>query len=161
MASAVRAAMKAAHDLIIRATNKVALNKGDILDLGCGNGLLLEKLHKKYGFLSPIGVEVDETRVRKARMRHSGGIYQTNVLDIDVYLGSYELILLSLNRLRELDTVTAAMFLGHLKEHTQYLFIYSYETWAKSLDPLIAEYFELVSAESNTTAEVQILKPRL
>ncbi len=153
--------MEQSHDLLVESTNKVALDAGFVLDLGCGNGLLLERLTKKYAFLQAVGVELDGGRASRARIRHGGGIYQVDVTDVSAYLGNYQLVFLSLNRLKELDHAAGYLLLRRLSQHTQYLFLYSYDKWSDQHDNLISEHYDLVSSDQNDVAEVRILKPKI
>lgn len=155
-----RANMRVAHDLLIDTIGELSLAPGFVLDLGCGNGLLLDKIHTKYDFLEPIGVESDPERAAKARLRLTGGVYRADIVDSTVYMGNYELILISLNRFKEIEPEKLTKLLKHFSEHTHYLFVYSYDKWEdEKIAGLLTEYFKIRNREINHVAEVRVFTP--
>ena len=156
-----KASMRAAHDLILRVTERTLLEPGFVLDLGCGNGLLLDKLQERYPFLEPTGVEIDAERVARARLRHSGSIYETDILDVDTYLGNYQLILISLNRVKEAGHESVGLFLSRLKTCTRYLLVYSYDAWDEEAAAILYENFVEAYADRNSNTEARIFIPKI
>jgi hypothetical protein len=69
-ASAAR--MLAMHQPILRALAKTVPARGKIVDLGCGNGLLLQRLRTVRPDVAIAGVEEDADAVSRARMSLRG-----------------------------------------------------------------------------------------
>ncbi|RLG47969.1 MAG: hypothetical protein DRO06_02050 [Thermoproteota archaeon] len=70
---------------------------GDVIDLGCGNGLMLRHLVERSGFrLIPHGVDFIEESIRQAREvvlpEYAENFWVANVADVDLGEESYDFI---------------------------------------------------------------------
>ena len=75
-------AMDDAHDVLLDATPFAELKPGDeVLDLGCGNGRLLERLGELVPKLELYGIEVKHEVCRRARNGRGFTIYQGSMFD--------------------------------------------------------------------------------
>jgi len=67
---------------------------GDVLDVGCGEGLLMERLAGVSRFVT--GIDRDERAIRQARVRTAGltnaTVVQADFMDIELAPDSYDLI---------------------------------------------------------------------
>jgi trans-aconitate methyltransferase len=147
---------------VLRAVGKVLFEPGKMLDLGCGNGLLLERLKAQHSFLEPYGIEMDDGRYWKAVER----IGKDQVFSGDIFSARnflphmYQLVLISVNRFREVQPEKAETLIKHLRACTKYLVVYSYGEWDFAGDNLLASNFDYVWQEHDMSAEVKILKPK-
>lgn len=154
-------AMRQAHALIIQTVERIMFDPGNLLDLGCGNGILLDRLNTKFPQLTPFGVESDPERAQRATERIGSGIVQADIFKANgVLKQDYEIILLSLNRIKEVEDSEADLLLRHLRGHTKYLLIYSYEGWDETYDSLVAQHFAFVGMTQDSSSEVKICRPR-
>lgn len=149
-----RAAMQGAHNLILDAIDKLYLVPGRVIDLGSGNGLLLEKIVEKYT-LSPIGVEIDPERASKSKIP----TLQVSITNPTIFDGKYELAIISINRFHELDDTEFETFVKNLKTQVNYIICYSYSKDVSVLPDW--SHFDLVYAAKNEYAEVKILKGKV
>lgn len=148
-------AMKRAHRLVMQVLYKVPPELGRVIDLGCGNGALLDLIRENLG-LSPFGVEVDAIRVE-----NSGRDYVKvgNLYEPETYLlFTYSFALISVNRLLEVDASSANHLLQTLKQHVKYLIVYSYEGWKPDADSLVSDGFSLVGRELDGNTEARIFR---
>ncbi len=149
--------MNRAHKLILETIAKIGVSEGTVLDLGSGNGILLQKIERAFPTLSPFGVESDRARFAKSAVEN---VHLGNIFDHREYLiGRYELALIALNRFFEVEPTDMDLLLEHLKEHVNYLIVYSYEPWKYNLDPVIYRNFSLVHVELDGSTEARVLKP--
>jgi len=126
----------AAHAVILQAVSKVMASKpiGKVLDLGCGNGRLLQKILSLAPWLVPCGVEQDRSRFEKASERlkaYSPHLYYGDINDHSVgkapyWDAPYCLALVSVNRIRE--TEQADQLLTNLANACDSIIFYSYDT---------------------------------
>jgi len=147
-----RAAMNAAHDLILRALGRILLQRGKVIDLGCGNGLLLDKIVDRYTFLVPYGVEIETSKLKNNRHR----IFRADIAEVPVYAADYELALISVRRFWELNNPD--ILIGFLAAHVKYLIVYSY---SGHVDYDLSQHFNIAGSESNGPNDVVILVPKL
>ena len=96
-----RAAMDQSHKLILDAIEGLD-DPAVIVDLGCGNAALLEKIGRIYPLAQLIGVEIDPERYNRAKARlKNGKILFANIKNL-IPLVSGHLIIISVNRLSEM-----------------------------------------------------------
>ena len=154
--------MRKAHNIILKAVSTILLESGRLLDLGCGNGVLLERITKEASYLVPYGVEAESERYWKAVERVGENVKWCDIFSTDAYLhDNFELTLIALNRFAEVTEDKADMFLRHLRNHTKFLIVYSYEEWKGELDSLIYRHFTYASMDQDEATEVRILRPRV
>lgn len=154
--------MRKAHDLIIKSVSKILLDSGRVLDLGCGNGVLLERIVDQYRYLVPYGVENWTERYVRAVERIGENIKCGNIFNTSFYLkDDFQLVIISLNRFNEVEGEDAEMLLKHLRAHTRYLIVTTYfEPWIPELDTLLYRHFTLVDSEATESCESRIYKPK-
>lgn len=82
-------AMNRSHDVLLEAARIETLHDGaEILDLGCGNGRLLERLGARVEGLELYGIEADPAKCRRAGVRYQNRgltIYQGSIFDPEVW----------------------------------------------------------------------------
>jgi len=150
-------AMRHSHDSILNAIGPVPLGKERVLDLGCGNGALLKRIQGRNPDIKPVGVEIDEAKCSKASLL-GFDIYWSDIVRTDAYLvHDYHMILVSINRLMELN---ATLFLSKLSKHTKFLVVYGYQGWYDSMNDVINLDYELVSKTKTPMAEVRLFRVR-
>lgn len=118
-------------DLAVRT---LAAAPGPVLDLGCGNGALLRKIHEQQPRAIPHGVELHADRVAHARLllpafaRNfvSGDMFSEQVLSS--LPGSFALALLSPRRLEEAGMSRSAQLLSWIQQRASRLLVYGYGT---------------------------------
>jgi SAM-dependent methyltransferase len=100
-----RAGMEQAHDVLLEALEGTELDPGsDVLDLGCGNGLLVEKVVTRYVGVTPHGVELNTERAKAAYDRLPGGfVFLGDIRDLGLWDQEYDLIIFMPGRLKEMS----------------------------------------------------------
>jgi SAM-dependent methyltransferase len=94
------AAMRQAHDEIVRlAVRSLRECRGPVLDLGCGNGVLLDRIARRAG-VPGAGIELDDTRIEHGRALYPEIAFQQGDL-FEPFDGEYALVLISAARLIE------------------------------------------------------------
>lgn len=149
--------MKRAHELIIGGIKNIPSGEGKIIDLGCGNGALLERIVRNIPELVPYGVESDQKKFARVEI---GDAYFEDIYNHKTYLNrEYKIALISLNRFFEAEPVEVDLLLEALRKHVKYLIVYSYEPWKYNLDPVLYRNFSLLHCELDGSSEVRILRP--
>lgn len=116
-----KASMDAAHDMVLKAIGP-QLSFGKVIDLGCGNGLLLEKI---TGVLK-VGIEADASRAAQARP--GVDIRVGRIQDVARLVPeTFGLGLISQRRLEEFTTAERATFATWAATHVTELLVYSYD----------------------------------
>lgn len=171
-------AMEAAHELMLAAATSTTIPKGNILDLGCGNGVFVEKLHKELNKLHnddfatiPCGVEVDETRFKSAMDRIYygklwwGDLYKKDTWESDTYSVTAfmpgRILEQSSDRIEDIKWLVST-----LPKTTEYLLVYLTSDWKdkytihEALDVCgMSENWQEVSAVlTNEQISVQLFK---
>lgn len=67
---ATEAAMRAAHGVVVEAIERSGYSGGCVLDLGCGDGRLLDILGRRWPDASRYGIDSDAGRIRRGRARY-------------------------------------------------------------------------------------------
>lgn len=96
-------AMSAAHaPLLSAAAAALAHVPGPVLDLGCGNGVLLDKIARRTG-VPTYGIDADVGKIGRARALHPGSTFTAGDLFTtdEIWEPSYALALISAARLAE------------------------------------------------------------
>lgn len=128
--------MDAAHEPIValaRAT--LAGAAGLVLDLGCGDGTLLEKIVATNPRLRPAGIDLDPGRIGRARARHSrfADQFWSGDLLTDERLWAdgrrYALALLMPGRLLETTEDRAGRLRDRLRAGCERILVYAYGDW--------------------------------
>lgn len=126
-------AMDAGHDMILKSIESLIPEQNfpiHILDLGCGNGILLEKIAKRFTAVMPSGVELIPSRADAAKKRLSNfnGVVVENTIEYaDVWNNLYTIVLISHNRFAELEAESAVHLMNTMLNHSTYVLIYSYD----------------------------------
>jgi hypothetical protein len=129
------ASMQDAHRPIVELARSVLTEDGGrVLDLGCGNGALLEQLVMASTDIVPFGVDVDERRIEHARRLQPAYADHFVVGDLfdDLSLWSDEapfaLVILMPGRLLEAPAA-AARLRDRLEASASRLLVYAYADW--------------------------------
>jgi hypothetical protein len=133
-----RSAMEAAHRFIISMIPK-ELSGGiatNVLDLGCGNGRLLQSIKKLHPYVTVYGVDTKSMKF--------DGFTQVDIYDYE-WEGQYELVLMSVERLHEVDKEVASDLLQAIRLHSKYLLLSTYNNWMHGFDHVIDKLFSVVS----------------
>jgi SAM-dependent methyltransferase len=130
------AAMDDAHrPIVTAAVAALAGRRGNIVDLGCGNGALLDKIVASTRGVVPFGVDVDPTRIEHARTLHSNGA--DNFIDADIFDESelwsgdrrFALAVLMPGRLLEAGPERSAALRSRVGSRCDQLLVYAYGDW--------------------------------
>jgi 2-polyprenyl-3-methyl-5-hydroxy-6-metoxy-1,4-benzoquinol methylase len=129
-------AMHDAHRPVVEA-GVAALGQGggNVIDLGCGNGALLERLAAAAPGVVPFGVDVDPQRIEHARQLHAGdadNFVSGDMFDSDqlwVEGRRFALAILMPGRLLETDEARAAALRERLRRSCDRVLVYAYGDW--------------------------------
>ena len=122
------------HEPIVQlAGQTLSYSVGNVLDLGCGNGVLLKKIcHSNHG-LVPWGLDRSRDAIAHARLlspRYADHFVLADIFD-DCAVWSngrgFELVVLMLGRLREVPRACADKLLGRIKKSAGNLLVYAYD----------------------------------
>ncbi len=132
------AAMTTAHGPIVAAALAVLpANGGAVLDLGCGNGVLLQKICQANPAVVPFGLEINNGRVAHAHQLHP--TFAANFLTADLFTcdeiwssgRQYTLAILMPGRLLEVSTEQADKLRARLHTQCDHILLYAYGDWLK------------------------------
>lgn len=129
-----RAAMDEAHRPIVELAVEALGDIGTVLDLGCGNGALLKKIHTQRPGVIPFGMDFEPHKLAHACELQpdfqenflAGSMFESVPLDADTI---YSLIILMPGRLLEVDADRAGRLRGWLRGHFEHLLVYAYGEW--------------------------------
>jgi|SRR5208283_3165861 len=136
--------MDRAHQPILKLALRVLDNRaGGVIDLGCGNGALLQKIHRANPKVSLFGIDKEPDRINHARELlpsfrenfHQGDIFE----DRRIWSGDrrYALAILSLARMLEAGPDRSAELKARLTQHCDELVLYAYGSkWMESFGSL-------------------------
>jgi len=121
-----RDTMNKAHSFVIKMVKSIDERLTSIIDLGCGNASLLQKLGIIYPEAQLIGVEIDAGRYNRANARLSRGkVLHSGIVNL-IPIVSGDLIMISVNRLLEMGDDTRNEFFETAGPDVKYILIYSY-----------------------------------
>lgn len=152
-------AMNSAHATLLMALRQVPVTPSSVLDLGCGNGKLLERIATLFPAATLHGVELERERARHAyeRLVHAF-IHNCNIFDFDQWAQqSYDLIIFMPGRLNETPVLGNRMRMIAELCKAKYVLQYAYgdrkaEGFAASLG------FDTLYEFDNENAKVQLLE---
>jgi hypothetical protein len=129
-------AMDQAHEPIVRSASQILAGRGgNVLDLGCGNGVLLKKIEYVAGELVPFGVDPVAGRIASARRLWPGfaqNFIVGNMFDEDtIWEGDrrFALALLMPGRFLETTPARGERLKRLLKERCDRILVYAYGDW--------------------------------
>jgi hypothetical protein len=103
------------------------------MDLGCGNGALLAKIHAADPRIQPFGVEAIEEKVAHGRLvlgPLAAGLWVGDLFDVEeLGLRRYALTLLMPGRLLEVPEARAERLRAWLAASSERLLVYAYGVW--------------------------------
>jgi hypothetical protein len=132
-----RAAMDAQHrPLVALARRHLAGVRGHVLDLGCGNGALLQKICRDAEGLIPCGVDIQEGPLEHARALHpdfAAGFILRDFFDLTLWLDArrYAMVILMVGRLHEVSRNRAEALLTSITTRCDRLMVYAYRGWSR------------------------------
>ncbi len=129
-------AMDEAHAPVVRAAAAALGGPGGaVLDLGCGNGVLLERLVAAAPGVVPFGIDRDPVRIEHAQTLHrkfanhfaAGDMFD----DERLWAGGrrFALAVVMPGRLLETDTTRAAALRERLRSRCDQVLVYAYGDW--------------------------------
>ena len=129
-------AMGAAHAPVVGAVvAALAGTGGDVLDLGCGNGALLQRIEAATPGVVPYGIDVDASRIEHARLvlpAHADNFVAGDLVDDDVIWPDdrrYALAVLMPGRLLEAGPERSAALRQRLRDRCRQVLVYAYDDW--------------------------------
>jgi trans-aconitate methyltransferase len=128
-----REAMDRLHEPIVDlARSTLSGQTGNVLDLGCGNGMLLSKVCDGTRVI-PFGVDTSKRAIEHARTilpAFSSNFVESDLLAFGSWNGRpYVLSLLMLGRLKEIGKTNAARLIAELKSKSKEVIVYLYPDW--------------------------------
>ncbi|HYK05826.1 MAG TPA: methionine biosynthesis protein MetW [Thermoanaerobaculia bacterium] len=124
------AAMEAAHGPLVElAAAALSATPGAVLDLGCGNGVLLAKIAARVP-VAAYGIEADAAKVVRARALHRNVAFTTGDLfsNDGIWDRPYGLVVVSSARLSEADDLPITRLAAHLGRCAAKVLVYAYGT---------------------------------
>ncbi|MEN8188232.1 MAG: methionine biosynthesis protein MetW [Thermodesulfobacteriota bacterium] len=160
-----RAAMDEAQRPIVELAVELLGDSGTVLDLGCGNGVLLNKIRDQRPGVIPFGVDFEAERVAHAgellpefkQNFLAGSMFDGIPMDMDTV---YSIIIFMPGRLLEVTATKAARLKNWLSGHFEYLLIYGYGEWLTGHDGLagLAEKTGLELLEEHPSGTVGLAR---
>lgn len=152
------AAMHAIHAPLVELAALVVLGPAHaVLDLGCGNGLLLDKICRISNAM-PFGIDLDPNKCRRAQSLHPSGTWACGDVfsERSIWSRPYRLVLLSAARLAEATTDQRATLVSSLQATAEYLLVYAYP--GTTLDDRILTGSHLVIERNEAAGLFQLLR---
>jgi ubiquinone/menaquinone biosynthesis C-methylase UbiE len=140
--------MNALHKpLVALACTALNVEGGNVLDLGCGNGMLLARLCAERGGLIPYGIDINGFALEHARRlvpNFGANFIKGDFFDVGLWDGDarhYALTLFMLGRLLEVPKEKAIRFLTRLRKSCSRILVYTYPDWGdQPLDAIAAQF---------------------
>ena len=130
------AAMEEAHrPIVTAAVAALAGSEGAVVDLGCGNGALLDKMKAAAPGVSPFGIDLDPVHIEHARELHRAAAASFVVGDMfdDEGLWSsgnrFSLAIVMPGRFLEVGPERAVALRARLRTHCDRVLLYAYGDW--------------------------------
>ena len=129
-------AMETLHQPIVSsAQTRLLSESGNVLDLGCGNGILLAKICGGRSDLIPFGVDTNRFAVQHARQllpQFADNFTHGSLSDVEVWATDrrYSLAMIMLGRLLEVPKEDALRILGCLQRSCSRVLAYVYPDWS-------------------------------
>jgi hypothetical protein len=131
---------------------------GNVIDLGCGNGVLLAKICDGRSDLRPYGVDSNRLALEHARTvlpQFAVNFVQGDLFDVELWGGAshhYALTLLMLGRLLEVPKPQALRLLKRLSATSERVLVYIYPDWGdQTLEAMVRGFgLELDKSASDT-----------
>ena len=132
-----RYAMDRSHRSIVDFVKQVCTDAtgGTVVDLGCGNGVLLSRCASAIDASSAIGVEIDPSRAAHAESilsSQEGQVFVGNIMEAETLAGlpqDMSVVLLMPGRLLERDKPSRARLLDYLRGVSGKIIVYAYGDW--------------------------------
>ena len=151
--------MERLHEPLVSLTlTALAGCRGNVIDLGCGNGALLAKICAANEGLVPYGIDVNAERlahVRDVLPHYADNFLPGNFFDVELWDSGrrYALAILMAGRLLEVPRTTAEQLVRTLKARCDQVLVYVYPDWAQQgFDALIKRAGLRVHAGARPTA---------
>jgi hypothetical protein len=129
-------AMDEAHEPIVKLASAVLSgHPGKVLDLGCGNGVLLKKIHDANGAAVAYGIDPVAERIANARRmwpRFAENFYVGSMFENEaIWDGGrrFDLVLLMPGRILETTPERGARLRQLLQERCERILVYAYGDW--------------------------------
>jgi hypothetical protein len=160
-----RFTMQRAHEPIAElATAVLAGRSGTVLDLGSGNGALLEGICEGNDGIIPFGVDADADKIAHAcelLPHYSDNFFVDDIFDIDEIWRNgrcYSVVVLMPGRLVEVSRARADSLRRRIKTHSSSLIVHAYGDWLTKYGDLngLANKagLRLLSLDSSSTASL-------
>lgn len=138
--------------LVALAREALAGAEGSVLDLGCGNGALLEKICRGRAELVPCGVDVNAAAVEHARELlpdAAAGFVRSDLFAPSVWVHGrrHALAILMIGRLLEVSRPRADALLAAIRAHCDRLLVYAYDGYDPAGLPALAARLGLTLGE--------------
>jgi hypothetical protein len=157
--------MQRAHEPIAElATAVLAGRSGTVLDLGSGNGALLEGICEGNDGIIPFGVDADADKIAHAcelLPHYSDNFFVDDIFDIDEIWRNgrcYSVVVLMPGRLVEVSRARADSLRRRIKTHSSSLIVHAYGDWLTKYGDLngLANKagLRLLSLDSSSTASL-------
>lgn len=136
-------AMDMSHQPILNlACSCLSQSSSRILDLGCGNGVLLHKIWFNHQNVIPCGIDVIPEKIAHAKLllpEYEDNFATANIFDVESFWSSneeYSLVILMLGRLIEVPPIQINQLLSRLKDQTSQVLVYAYDDYIREYGSL-------------------------
>jgi SAM-dependent methyltransferase len=157
--------MDIAHEPILELVEKILTDHdSNVLDLGCGSGALLKKIHEAHPQAVLFGVDIDPAKIKRAQALNSQ--FAENFTPGDMFENDliwpedrrYAVALVMPGRLLEADAAQAAKLKLKLKHHCDRILVYAYEDWLVKYGNLqkLADEAGMLLSDFDATVKVSL-----
>ena len=145
--------MKQGHEFILTCLPDGI--SGRILNLGCGDGQLLQAIRGKNPHTVLYGV--DNAIKPNVELQIGDEYWIGNIFSWHWDL-SFNLTMLAIQRLAEVEKDKADSLLSLIAMHSEKFLLYSYNGWSHNVDDLLDNHFSVVSTNKHLTFEAILFK---